>query len=243
MAVYFISDLHLNLQQPAMTAGFLNYLKSLNDAERLYILGDFFEAWIGDDVSTPLNDAVEQGLKALSDSGCKLFIMHGNRDFLIGDAFCQRTGATLIDENTVIQLGDQQVLLLHGDHLCLDDVEYQKVRLMLRNPVWQADFLSKTIPERIEFAKQARDQSKASGQMKADDIMDVTQSAVDEALNQSNTRIMIHGHTHRPKVHEWELDGQQRQRWVLGDWSESQGWQIRWTESDGLQLSQFDLSH
>jgi len=242
MAVYFISDLHLNLQQPAMTEGFLAYLKQLDDAEALYILGDFFEAWIGDDVPTPMTDAVESALAALSDRGCKLFITHGNRDFLIGNAFCQRIGATLLDEQAVIDLGDHKALLLHGDELCLDDVDYQKIRQLLRNPAWQADFLSKSIPERIEFAKQARAQSKESGQMKADDIMDVTQSAVDAALDAAGTDLMIHGHTHRPATHEWQNDEQQRQRWVLGDWSDTHGWQIRWTAEQGLSLNQFAFS-
>jgi UDP-2,3-diacylglucosamine hydrolase len=239
MAVYFISDLHLTPEKPAMTAGFLAFIQQLDDAEALYILGDFFEVWIGDDITTELTRQVEQALADLSQRGCHIFIMHGNRDFLLGSDFCQRIGGSLINEYTIIALGDSKILLLHGDSLCTRDTEYQQVRQMFRNPQWQQQFLSQSIDDRIAFARKVRDQSQKSGQMKDNDIMDVTLSEVDQALDEANVNSMIHGHTHRPATHQWQQQGAQRQRWVLGDWSDSHGWMIRWTVESGLLLSEF----
>ncbi|WP_221798667.1 UDP-2,3-diacylglucosamine diphosphatase [Oceanobacter mangrovi] len=242
MAVYFISDLHLSPELSSLTAGFVRYLDSLEDADSLYILGDFFEAWIGDDAVTPLSSEVEQALKRLSERQCSIYLMHGNRDFLIGSDFCQRAGCQLINEGSVIELGDQAVVLLHGDSLCTDDTAYQQVRQMLRNPAWQQQFLAKTIAERIEFARQARQQSQQHGQMTSDEIMDVNPDAVNQALDSAGVELMIHGHTHRPACHQWQADQQSRQRWVLGDWSETKGWDIRWTAANGLELREFSLS-
>lgn len=241
MAIYFISDLHLDLSRPVMAAGFLNFLKDLKDADKLYILGDFFEAWIGDDAQTPLSQQVEAGLKALSASGCEVFVMHGNRDFLLGQEFCERSGASLIEEGSILELGDSKLLVLHGDSLCTDDKDYQQFRQMSRSPQWQQQFLSLTIEQRIAMAKEARAASKESMSNKSDDIMDVNQQAVDQAMTEAGVTQMLHGHTHRPKQHEWALNDEQRTRTVLGDWSDTQGWLVRWTEEKGLELEAFEL--
>jgi UDP-2,3-diacylglucosamine hydrolase len=247
MAIYFISDLHLDMTTPDMVAGFVRFTENLKDAESLYILGDFFEAWIGDDVETPVSQAVAAALGQLAQRGCRIHIMHGNRDFLIGNAFCQQCNAHLIPEGSVITLGSQTALLLHGDSLCTDDVAYQQVRTMLRNPAWQQDILSKSVEERIAFAKQARMESQSSNAMKSDDIMGVNQAAVEQALQEANVDLMIHGHTHRPFDHRWESGDTPYRRIVLGDWSSQHGWMIRFNpdEADcpdqGLMLEQFPL--
>ena len=242
MAIYFISDLHLEPKQEAITHGFLNFLEQLNDADALYILGDFFEVWIGDDFHNPYVETINTALKNLSSKGIELYFLHGNRDFLIGEAWANSVGATLLPEQHVIQLGDDRVLLAHGDEYCTDDVEYMKARQLLRSSAFQQDFLSKSIPERIEFAKSVRAESKSSQQEKSYDIMDVHQDAINTAMNNFNVDIMIHGHTHRPHVHEWQLEKQTRKRFVLGDWSETEGWKIRWDKETGIQLASFSFS-
>ena len=241
MAVYFISDLHLEPGRPVLADGFLRFLESLDDASDLYILGDFFEVWIGDDLQIPFTQLVEGALRNLSERGCRIYIMHGNRDFLLGEAFCQRAGASLISEGVCISLGDTQLLLMHGDSLCTADVEYMKVRQLFRSPAWQQQILSKTIEERIAFARQVRDESQRKGQMHNDGIMDVTQSEVVKVMQEAGVSRLLHGHTHRPAVHEWQLDGQTMTRIVLGDWSDQCGWMVRWDIDTGLVLSEFDL--
>jgi UDP-2,3-diacylglucosamine hydrolase len=239
MAVYFISDLHLEPGRPAMAQGFVHYLQNLQDADALYILGDFFEVWMGDDFDHPFVSSIKDALRTLSNKGTRLFLMHGNRDFLLGQTFCEQTGATLLDDPAVITLGDDAVLLMHGDSLCTLDVEYMKIRQMFRNPAWQQDFLSKPLEERIAFARQVRSESQSGQQMKSSDIMDVTQEEVDREMDQAGVTTLIHGHTHRPDDHRWMHNGCERRRLVLGDWSDDCGWMIRWSEESGLQLSQF----
>jgi UDP-2,3-diacylglucosamine hydrolase len=240
MAIYFISDLHLEPAQKAITDGFLSFLDSLNDAEELYILGDFFEVWIGDDFSNEYIELINQALQQCAAKGTKIYFMHGNRDFLVGQAWCDKAHCELLDESKLITLGDETVLLMHGDSLCTDDTEYMKVRVMLRNPQWQEQLLAKSIPERIEFAKQVRSESKESQKGKSYDIMDVNQKAVDDALSKANCATMIHGHTHRPDIHHWELKGENRIRYVLGDWGDK-GWFIKWQAGEELKLESFDL--
>lgn len=243
MAVYFISDLHLKPEEQVITQGFFNYLNQLQaagDAEQLYILGDFFELWIGDDFSNDYIEQIKSALVKLAQSGCQLFFMHGNRDFLIGEKWAQENHCTLLDDPTVITLGGQQAILMHGDSLCMEDIEYQKMRGFFRSEQFQGPFLAKTIPERIAFAQQIRSESQSSQKEKSDGIMDVSQSAVDEEMQKLGINLMIHGHTHRPDTHIWQHDGSERTRIVLGDWSDT-GWQIRWTQETGLELAQFDL--
>ena len=240
MAIYFISDLHLEPAQKAITDGFLSFLDSLIDAEALYILGDFFEVWIGDDYSNEYIELINQALQKCAAKGTKIYFMHGNRDFLVGQAWCDNTQCELLDEAKLITLGNESILLMHGDSLCTDDIEYMKARVMLRNPQWQDQLLAKSIPERIEFAKQVRSESKESQKGKSYDIMDVNQEAVDKALSEANCATLIHGHTHRPNIHHWEFEGENRTRYVLGDWGDK-GWFIKWQAGEELKLESFDL--
>lgn len=244
MSVYFISDLHLEPARPALAQGFAHYLQQLQerqDADQLYILGDFFEVWMGDDFVNPFVDQVKAALKQLSDSGTEILLMHGNRDFLLGEDFCRDAGATLITDPTLITLGEETVLLMHGDSLCTQDIEYMKIRQVFRSAAWQKDFLEKSLEERIAFARQVRSESQSGQEMKSNDILDVTLSEVDREMSEHNVNVMIHGHTHRPALHEWNFEGQQRQRYVMGDWSDDKGWEIRWNADTGIQLLEFSL--
>ena len=240
MAIYFISDLHLEPAQKAITDGFLSFLDSLFDAEELYILGDFFEVWMGDDYSNDYIGLINQALRQCAEKGTKIYFMHGNRDFLVGQAWCDNAQCELLDESKLITLGDDSILLMHGDSLCTDDIEYMKARVMLRNPQWQEQFLAQSISERIAFAKQARGESKESQKGKSYEIMDVNQEAVDKALSEANCATIIHGHTHRPNIHKWEFKGENRTRYVLGDWGDK-GWFIKWQAGETLKLESFDL--
>lgn len=219
--VLFISDMHLDPSRPAIAALFLEFLRRrASQAERLYMLGDIFEAWIGDD-AVPPDHPVLAGLRNLTDSGVPVYVMRGNRDFLLGRDFAEVTGTTLLDDPTVIELGGEPVLLMHGDLLCTDDVEYQQFRAMVNDPNWQAGFLAKTVDERIELAKQARQESSSRNRMLAEGdagIMDVNQDEVESTMRRHNTLRLIHGHTHRPDIHHFRLDGQAAVRIVLGDW-------------------------
>ncbi len=240
MAIYFISDLHLEPTQKAITDGFLSFIGSLNDAEELYILGDFFEVWIGDDYSNEYIELINQALQQCAAKGTKIYFMHGNRDFLVGQAWCENAKCELLDESKLITLGDDSILLMHGDSLCTDDLEYMKARFLLRNKQFQTQLLSKPIPERLEFAKKIRSESKESQKGKSYEIMDVNQGAVDEALSSADCSIMIHGHTHRPDIHKWNFEGQDRTRYVLGDWGDK-GWFMKWQAGEELKLESFDL--
>ncbi len=246
MTHYFISDLHLDAQHPKMSNGFFGFVKNLQEsgsakAESLYILGDFFETWVGDDYQDSLSEQIKCSLKELSDSGVAVYFMHGNRDFLMGEQFANQCGGTLLDEGTIITVGNDRALLMHGDSLCTRDIEYMKARQLLRNPLWQADFLSKPMDARVAFAAQARSESQSSQQMKANDIMDVTQADVDSEMTKAGVVRLIHGHTHRPNTHVWEFNGEARERIVLGDWSDSKGWMIRWEAGELPSLESFEF--
>lgn len=231
MTTLFISDLHLDSSRPEATALFLDFLRTeARRAEALYILGDFFEAWIGDDAPTDHDREVMEGLRALSDTGVPIFFMHGNRDFLIGRRFARETGCRLIDDPAVIELYGAPTLLTHGDALCTDDVEYQQFRQMVRSREWQDDFLAKPVAERRAFAEAARAESARQGREKGMEIMDVNAGAVEEALNAAGVDHMIHGHTHRPDTHRFRLDDRECSRIVLGDWYD-QGSVLRCNEA------------
>ena len=217
----FISDLHLDPRRPAISALFVDFLQNLPTAcAGLYILGDLFEAWIGDDDDTPHYREIIAALRGTTQRGIPIHVMHGNRDFLLGAGFATETGCTLIEDPTCIELGGESVLLLHGDTLCTDDIDYQQFRSMVRNSAWQRDFLAKPLPERRQLAAQVRETSKQRTGEKAPEIMDVNPAAVLATLRAANVRRMIHGHTHRPAVHSLDLDGAPAQRIVLGDWYE-----------------------
>ena len=225
MTTLFISDLHLEESRPDITRAFLSFLEQqAAGVESLYILGDFFEAWIGDDERTPLQEQVAGALRQLSDSGTRLFLMHGNRDFLIGDDFCARAGATLLDDPTVIDLYGTPTLLMHGDSLCTADVEYQKFRANMRNPQWQQMILQRPLKDRQQMARQLREISMAKNQGKEEFIMDVTHEEVVKDMERHQVQRLIHGHTHRPAVHELTANGQPARRIVLGDWDQNVWW-------------------
>ena len=236
MSYIFISDLHLDESRPDVTEAFFSFIKNVaNRAEGFYILGDLFEVWLGDDNNSVLNQNIISALKALS---VPRFIMHGNRDFLIGKTFCQQTGFTLLPDPTRVLLFDRPVLLMHGDSLCTRDVEYIKVRNILRNPAFQNDLLSKSLQERMVIASGARNQSKEHTRQTKIDIMDVTHEEVISEMQQHEVQLLIHGHTHRPDTHYVpEVLGQ---RAVLGDW-DTQGWFIELTEA-GFNLESFPIS-
>lgn len=225
MTTLFISDLHLEESRPDITRAFLDFLGSrARGVEQLFILGDFFEAWIGDDEHTPLQNEVASALKSVSDGGTKTFLMHGNRDFLIGEDFCQRSGAQLLEDPTVIDLYGTPTLLMHGDTLCAADVDYQKFRANMRNSQWQEAFLKRPLADRQMVARQLREISMAKTKGKQESIMDVTREEVVRVMEEHNVQQLIHGHTHRPAVHELEANGQPARRIVLGDWAENIWW-------------------
>ena len=237
MSTLFISDLHLEPGRPEIGEQFLAFLAGpARDADALYILGDLFEAWVGDDDPNPYYAGMKVALRELVDSGVPVFFMHGNRDFMIGSDFAAETGITLLDDPHLIELHGDKVLLSHGDAMCTDDVEYQQVRAMTRNPEWQAMMLQKSVEDRIAFAVQARQQSAANSAMKSDDIMDVNQDAVEATIREHGCDILLHGHTHRPAVHPLHVDERPVHRIVLGDWYE-QGSMVEW-DAGGPRLEE-----
>ena len=221
MATLFISDLHLDETRPQIVDLFVRFLANeARKADALYILGDLFESWIGDDDDAPLATRVAHALRSLRDGSVPIYFMHGNRDFLLGAEYAKRAGIELLADPTIVEFDGERTLLMHGDTLCTDDVEYQKFRGLVRNPAWQQQFLAKPLAERRAFAAQARGESRKQTAMKAAEIMDVNQGAVESAMRTHGVRRLIHGHTHRPATHRFDLDGQAAERIVLGDWFE-----------------------
>ncbi len=220
MATLFISDLHLSAERPEIMELFLRFLRERGaHAEALYILGDLFEYWIGDDAAGHSGYLpVMGGLRALTSTGTPVFLMHGNRDFLLDGEFEQATGTRLLPDPTVIDLYGEPVLLMHGDTLCTDDVEYQRFRAAVRDPGWIARFLAKGLPERQTIVQGLRETSKTATAAKKPEIMNVNQSAVESVMAAHRIRRLIHGHTHRPAMHEFLLNGGTVRRTVLGDW-------------------------
>jgi len=231
----FISDLHLDPEHPQIQQQFIEFLRQdARGSDALYILGDLFEAWLGDDDDNSHHRKTIDNIKQLSDQGTPVFIQHGNRDFLIGKPFEKMSGSTLLTDPFILDLYGQKVMLMHGDLLCSDDVEYQSFRQQVRNPEWQKQILQLPLDSRRELAKDLREKSRQQTQGKAEEIMDVTQSTVNRYMRDNHVHILIHGHTHRPKIHEWQLDGSITKRIVLGDWY-SQGSVLRWNKT-GYQL-------
>lgn len=234
MTTLFISDLHLDGSRPEITALFLEFLQEeAAKASALYILGDFFEVWIGDDDDDPHHARVMDGLKALTARGIPVYFMHGNRDFLIGKCFADRTGVTLLADPKLIDLGDSPTLLMHGDTLCTDDVQYQRARRFLRNPLIQGIYRALPLSLRRRIAAYARAKSKKDTAAKSAYIMDVNPQAVESVMTQHGVRRLIHGHTHRPAIHRFSNgEGKAMERIVLGDWYE-QSSILRWGDKDG----------
>ncbi|MCQ4969397.1 UDP-2,3-diacylglucosamine diphosphatase [Atlantibacter hermannii] len=235
MATLFIADLHLSIEEPAITAGFLRLLEGeARTAEALYILGDLFEAWIGDDDPNPLHAAVAAAIRALVESGVPCYFIHGNRDFLIGKRFARQSGMTLLPAEKVLTLYGERVLIMHGDTLCTDDVGYQRFRAKVQQRWLQTLFLSLPLFIRQRIAAKMRAGSKASNQTKSDAIMDVNQQAVSEVMRQHHVRHLIHGHTHRPAIHDLQIEGHPARRYVLGAWHQ-EGSMIKASEN-GIEL-------
>jgi UDP-2,3-diacylglucosamine hydrolase len=221
MSRLFISDLHLDASSPDAVEQFLEFMSThASAAEALYILGDLFEVWVGDDDPDPTKARVCEGLRALTDSGVGCFVLHGNRDFLIGRDFCRRTGSRLLADPVVADLDGERVLLTHGDALCTDDYSYQELRSAVRTPDWQRRFLALPLEDRSLIANQARAGSKQHTTKTIPNIMDVNESAVSTAYRAARVRRIIHGHTHRPGVHDTSVEGEPAQRMVLGAWYE-----------------------
>lgn len=221
MTTLLISDLHLDPQRPRILDLFADLLAGeARRADALYILGDLFDSWIGDDDDAALAAQVAQTTRALRDSGVPIWFMHGNRDFLLGADYAARAGMSLLADPSVVELGGERVLLMHGDTLCTDDTEYLKFRALVRDPRWQAQFLAKPLAERRAFAAQARGESRRHTSAAKPEIMDVNQEAVAAAMRTHGVHKLIHGHTHRPATHQFDLDGRTAERVVLGDWYE-----------------------
>ncbi|HAG78316.1 MULTISPECIES: UDP-2,3-diacylglucosamine diphosphatase [Stutzerimonas stutzeri subgroup] len=239
--ILLISDLHLEEERPDITRAFLHFLATRAcQAEALYILGDFFEVWIGDDAMTPFQQSIADALRALSERGTRIYLMHGNRDFMLGKGFCRAAGCTLLGDPSVVELGGERVLLMHGDSLCTRDEGYMRLRRLLRNPL--SLFILRHLPlsTRRKLARKLRNESRAQTRMKASDIIDVTPELIPRVLAEHGVRTLIHGHTHRPATHELEVDGRPARRIVLGDWDQ-QGWALQVDES-GFQQAPFDLN-
>lgn len=240
MTTLFISDLHLDAERPQVTDLFGRFLREeARSADALYILGDLFEAWIGDDDPSETGDFVARELRTVADGGVPIYFIRGNRDFLLGPGYAQRAGMAILPDPAVVLLYGEPTLVMHGDTLCTSDVAYQQFRAQVRNPAWQQRFLSQPLAARMAFAQQARAASKAhqaglqdKGTMET--ITDVAPEAVQATLSRFGIQRLIHGHTHRPAIHDLDIEGRAHQRIVLGDWYD-QGSVLR-TSADGVQL-------
>ncbi len=224
----FISDLHLAPDLARVSQGFLTLMQQLQgQCHALYVLGDLFEAWVGDDNQSDYNQQIIHAFRQLSDGGTALYFVHGNRDFLLGEDFAQACGGQLLGERTVIQLPQQlpqqQILIEHGDALCTRDEKFMAFRQQSRHPLWQQTMLAKPLTERLQIAELWRLQSKMQNSNKSENIMDVTPEAVTEMLKTHQVTVLLHGHTHRPTIHDLEMNGQAAKRIVLGDWQEETG--------------------
>ena len=240
MAYCFISDLHLQESRPDITKAFLEFLDdTASKAEKLYILGDLFEAWIGDDDQNNFISEIQAALLKTNKT-TKIFFLHGNRDFLIGTEFASSSGFEILNDPTIEEMFGNNVLLMHGDLLCTEDRDYQAFRKTSRDPKWQDEFLNKSIQERREIAQNLRTISKEATEIKKDEIMDVSTTEVIRIMEESSVNLLIHGHTHRPKSHKIKVNDQPAERIVLGDW-DAYGWYI-WMDSSSCELKNFPIS-
>lgn len=247
MTTLFISDLHLDPARPEITELFLDFLRTqVPGSDALYILGDLFEAWIGDDTPSTAADAVAVALRTVADAGVPVFFMPGNRDFLLGEHYAQRAGFRILPDPTVVDLYGHTTLLMHGDLLCTDDAAYQAFRAQTRDPVFQAQFLSQPLAARVAFAQQARAASQAryaelkqGDQAQLETVTDVSPTEVDTTFVRYGVDRMIHGHTHRPAIHTVHAADRICTRIVLGDWY-TQGSVLR-VDADGVALEQLAL--
>jgi UDP-2,3-diacylglucosamine hydrolase len=236
VAALFISDLHIDASRPAITDQFLGFLAAeAVRADALYILGDLFESWVGDDAADSSQAAAIEGIHALTSRGVPCFVMHGNRDFLLSEQFCRMSGAQLLPDPLVVTLYGEPVLVMHGDALCTDDRAYQRLRATVREPAWQRQFLALPIASRRALAGAARAGSQAHTAAVEYAITDVNAGSVAAALRGAGTATLLHGHTHRPAIHALQVDGRPCTRIVLGDWYD-QGSLLRW-DRNGPELA------
>lgn len=228
--ILFISDLHLSPRSPGATALFLQFLAGhARQARELYILGDLFEAWIGDDdIDEPYNAHIVAALHAASEAGLRISLLHGNRDFLLGAGFAAATGIRLIGDPYVLSTPEWQFVLSHGDALCLDDAAYMTFRAQVRNPDWQTALLAKPLAERRAIAAHMREVSESSQRGKENPYTDLQLAATDDFLREYGYATFIHGHTHQPAMHDHLVDGIHVERWVLADWHEARGECLIW---------------
>jgi len=236
----FISDLHLAPERPEIIELFTRFVDDVAaKADALYILGDFLEYWLGDDDPAPALSSVFDKLVELNKQhATKIFFMHGNRDFLIGEKLAERCHFSIIDEPYRLTLQNQNALLMHGDTLCTDDVDYQQFRSMVRDPDWQTKILSKSLQERMQFAKEVRAKSQQSTAEKEEYIMDVNERETDKTFNENDITLLIHGHTHRPAIHKKIINDRETTRIVLGDWYKT-GSYLLVNDSDDLALQTY----
>ena len=219
MTTLFVSDLHLSAERPKQLVLFLEFAeRARSTTQALYVLGDLFEVWLGDDDDTPPHAGVIDALRSLTNVGVDLHVGHGNRDFLFGQRFARATGATLMMDYEIIDLYGQRTLLTHGDLLCTKDVKYQRFRKLVRNPLVRTAFLSIPLSLRRQIALKTQLGTKASMRAKADFIMDVDEDTVSSVMAKHAVKLLIHGHTHRPGIHDFDIEGQACRRIVLGDW-------------------------
>ena len=216
----FVSDLHLDNNRPHIVAAFCRFLNELSDIDALYILGDLFEYWIGDDDPAIGLESVIDALKKLSQSDVPIYFIHGNRDFLIGKKFAKNTNCKILEEETTIDLYGTPTLIMHGDTLCTDDIAYQKYRTKARNKWIQKTLLLLSVKQRLKIAERLRNKSISATQGKHPDIMDVNQNTVEHTMLAHNVHCLIHGHTHRPAIHDFTINNTAYKRIVLGDWYE-----------------------
>jgi UDP-2,3-diacylglucosamine hydrolase len=228
MSTLFVSDLHLEADRPDIGNQFIEFLRTeAMEADDLYILGDLFEAWVGDDDPNTHYAKIKMAIRKVVDKGVPVYFMHGNRDFMIGRQFANETGVEILKDPYPVDMYGQKALLSHGDALCTDDTQYQRVRLMTRNPDWQASILAKPLKERLRIAEEARRQSLERTLNLSMDIMDVNQDEVRRVIKEHGVDVLLHGHTHRPGIHSIDLGKSKAQRIVLGDWYK-QGSVLRW---------------
>jgi len=244
MTTLFISDLHLQPTHPRLLDACLRFFdEEAKNAEALYLLGDLFEVWIGDDDDAAWINDFANALQQLRSGGTRLYFMHGNRDFLVGEKFAARCGMELLNETAVIDLYGRPTLLMHGDTLCTEDKEYLAFRAQVRNPLWQQQVLATPVEQRRQLAAQLRAQSKMAASNKAEDIMDVTPAEVSRVLSKFKVDLLIHGHTHRPARHELIVsDGKQAERIVLGDWRDGDCmWFARAEREGSIELIKYSI--
>jgi UDP-2,3-diacylglucosamine hydrolase len=241
MTVLFVADIHLSRQRPDLIRAFVSFLEdTAKDCRELYLIGDIFEAWIGDDYLDPILDPVTKALQNFSARGSLLYFQQGNRDFLVNTKFTDLIGAELLPESLIVKLPSTNALVMHGDQLCTDDTDYQDFRTMVRSPQWQQEFLRKPIDERLQIAEFLRNTSKEQTSQKSTQITDVNRGAVVQAMQNAQVELLIHGHTHRPNCHELDIGSSKCVRMVLGDWDTSL-WYIK-CDTSGCKLIEQKLS-